>query len=129
MGLVQTLSAIFDTGRISVPTAIEGVLGRVSADKCDERLMWWSEKLLRDAQVDIVATGREHVDTDEPLIVMSNHQSLYDIPVLYRLIPGRMRMVAKTELFQVPVWGRAMEAAGFIRVDRGNRDQAVASLK
>jgi 1-acyl-sn-glycerol-3-phosphate acyltransferase len=40
-----------------------------------------------------------------------------------------MRMVAKKELFDLPVLGRAMREAGFIEVDRANRNQAIASLK
>jgi 1-acyl-sn-glycerol-3-phosphate acyltransferase len=62
-------------------------------------------------------------------IVMSNHQSLYDIPVLFQAIPGKIRMVAKAELFRFPVWGRAMLAAGFIRIDRSDREQAIESLR
>lgn len=38
-------------------------------------------------------------------------------------------MVAKRELFRVPVWGRAMRAAGFIEVDRDNHERAVESLR
>jgi 1-acyl-sn-glycerol-3-phosphate acyltransferase len=60
---------------------------------------------------------------------MSNHQSLYDIPVLFQCGLGSLRMVTKAELFKVPVWGRAMEAAGFIRIDRHDRDQAVGALR
>jgi 1-acyl-sn-glycerol-3-phosphate acyltransferase len=37
--------------------------------------------------------------------------------------------VTKAELFKVPIWGRAMEAAGFIRIDRHDRDQAVGALR
>jgi 1-acyl-sn-glycerol-3-phosphate acyltransferase len=129
MGFVQTFFGIVDTGRISLPTAFEGVVGAVTPEKCDARLAWWSEKILRDAHVDLVVRGREHAETGEPFIVMSNHQSFYDIPVLYRSVPGRLRMVAKTELFRVPVFGRAMLDAGFVRVDRSDRAQAVASLK
>ena len=39
-------------------------------------------------------------------------------------------MVAKAELFRVPVWGRAMREAGFVSVDRsGNRTQALQAMK
>jgi 1-acyl-sn-glycerol-3-phosphate acyltransferase len=45
---------------------------------------------------------------------MSNHQSHLDIPILFSVFPGRLRMVAKAELFKVQLWGRAMKAAGFV---------------
>jgi 1-acyl-sn-glycerol-3-phosphate acyltransferase len=60
---------------------------------------------------------------------MSNHQSLYDIPVIFQTLNLRVRMVAKTELFKVPVWAQAMRAAGFVEVDRKNRHRALESLE
>jgi 1-acyl-sn-glycerol-3-phosphate acyltransferase len=129
MGVAQTLMGIVDTGRISLPTVVEAIAGRLTAEVCDGRLDWWARKLLADADIDLVVRGREHAEGSQPLIVMSNHQSLYDIPVLFCAIPGRLRMVAKAELFEVPVWGQAMRAAGFIRIDRRDRAQAVASLR
>ena len=131
MTLVETAKGILDTARISVPTVLDAALGRVEAETCDERLSWWSRKLFADAEVNLVVRGRENLgEGGETFIVMSNHQSLYDIPALYRALPERrLRMVAKAELFDVPVWGRAMKAAGFIRVERGNRTQAVDALR
>jgi 1-acyl-sn-glycerol-3-phosphate acyltransferase len=96
----------------------------------EERLAWWSAKLLRDARVTLAITGCDNAgDGSEPLVVMSNHQSLYDIPVLFQSGLGRLRMVTKAELFKVPVWGPAMKASGFIRIDRGDREQAVGALR
>jgi 1-acyl-sn-glycerol-3-phosphate acyltransferase len=130
MALRQTLEGIFDTGRISVPTVLESIVRPLPEGVADRRLAWWSEKLLRDAEVELEVRGLEHVgDGREPLVVMSNHQSLYDIPVLFQAIPGKIRMVAKAELFRFPVWGRAMLAAGFIRIDRSDREQAIESLR
>jgi 1-acyl-sn-glycerol-3-phosphate acyltransferase len=60
---------------------------------------------------------------------MSNHQSHYDVAVIYYVLGSRIRMVAKRELFSIPVIGRAMEVAGFISVDRGNTRSAIASLE
>jgi 1-acyl-sn-glycerol-3-phosphate acyltransferase len=130
MTLLQTARGIVETARISVPTVVDAALGRLTPKVCDERLDSWSRELMRDARVRLSVRGREHLgDPRETFVVMSNHQSLYDIPVLYRALEGRrLRMVAKAELFEVPVWGRAMEAAGFVRVDRGDRKQAIESL-
>lgn len=131
MGILQTVTSIAATARISVSTVAEAVIGRTPPmEVYDARLMWWARKILRDAQVDLRITGQSNAgDGSEPLIVMSNHQSLFDIPVIYCSVPGRVRMVAKKELFAVPVWGRAMRVAGFICVDRGDRSQAIASLR
>jgi 1-acyl-sn-glycerol-3-phosphate acyltransferase len=132
MTLLHTLRGLASTGRISVPTVIDAALGRVTTARCDERLDWWSRELLRDAEVTLTVRGQEHAeqgDGKEPFVVMSNHQSLYDIPVIFCAVPGRVRMVAKSELFKVPIWGPAMTAAGFIRIDRSDREQAMKSLR
>ncbi len=61
---------------------------------------------------------------------MSNHRSHYDIPVLFQALrPRRLRMVAKAELFRVPIWAGAMRAAGFVEVNRSNRIAAMRSLE
>jgi 1-acyl-sn-glycerol-3-phosphate acyltransferase len=60
---------------------------------------------------------------------MSNHQSLYDIPVLFQALKRRVRMVAKSELFRVPIWAGAMRNAGFVELDRKNRVAAMRSLE
>jgi 1-acyl-sn-glycerol-3-phosphate acyltransferase len=130
MSVLQTFQGLFDTARISVPTVVESAFGPIDKAVAEQRLSWWSKHLLESAKVDLTVNGREHAgDGSEPLIVMSNHQSLFDIPVLFQTIPGKLRMVAKAELFRVPVWGRAMLAAGFIRIDRADHKQAVASLR
>jgi 1-acyl-sn-glycerol-3-phosphate acyltransferase len=131
MGLGETLKGIAATARISASTVAEAALGRSPDMKVyDDRLSWWAHKVLRDADVDLRVSGSEHAgDGTEPLIVMSNHQSLYDIPVIYCSVPGRVRMVAKKELFAVPLWGRAMRIAGMICLDRSDRGAAIESLR
>jgi 1-acyl-sn-glycerol-3-phosphate acyltransferase len=49
--------------------------------------------------------------------------------VLFQSVPGRLRMVAKSELFMVPIWGKAMLEAGFIRIDRSDQAQAIGALR
>lgn len=129
MSLATTLQGIAFTARISLPTVVDAALGRTSMQACDERLEWWSRSLVEAARIDLVVEGREHAEGSEPFVVMSNHQSHYDIPVLFRAIPGRLRMVAKKELFSIPVFGPAMLASGFVRIDRQDHDKAVATLE
>ena len=131
MTLRATAMAIVDTARISVPTVVDALFGTFSMEAGDRRLAWWSQKLLDNARVDLSVVGREHAgDGAEPLIVMSNHQSHFDIPIIYCAFPSTLRMVAKAELFRVPIWGRAMREAGFVSVDRsGNRAQAMDAMR
>jgi len=61
-------------------------------------------------------------------IYIANHQSNVDIWVLGKVMPFGTRFVAKQELFRIPVLGPAMTAAGFIRINRSNRAEAIRSL-
>jgi 1-acyl-sn-glycerol-3-phosphate acyltransferase len=60
-------------------------------------------------------------------VVVSNHQSLADIPVLSRL-PWEMKWVAKHELFRLPMVGWMMQLAGDIPVERGDARSGVRVL-
>src|SRR3954454_1166149 len=98
MSLIQTVVGLIDTARISFPTVADSLRGPVPTSVTEQRLAWWTSKLLRDAEVDLEVHGLEHAgDGSEAMVVMSNHQSLYDIPVLLQALPGSLRMVAKAE--------------------------------
>jgi 1-acyl-sn-glycerol-3-phosphate acyltransferase len=127
--LPVVLASGYETLAISLPTVVDSWSGRVSRQVCDERLDSWSRKLLDHARIELEVVGRENIDTSGATIVMSNHQSLYDIPVLYQVLPRSLRMIAKIELFKVPIWGPAMRASGMIAIDRHNRTKAMQSLK
>jgi len=120
--------AILETAWISAPTVIQASLGNLTSEMCDRRLDSWSRRLIEQASLHVNASGLEHLVPGETYVIMSNHQSLYDIPVIFQTLRLRVRMVAKTELFKVPIWAQAMRASGFVEVDRKNRHRAVESL-
>ena len=133
--LLLSLKTVYETLAISAPTVIDGLRGTISKDSCDERLEHWASKVVQHTEMMISVTGREHIHPGwlgqgpKTYLVMSNHQSHYDVAVIYYVLGAKIRMVAKRELFEVPVFGSAMKAAGFISVDRGNNASAIASLE
>ena len=123
-------NATYHTLRICIPTVVQSALGTLTTPVCDARLDSWSAALVRYAKIGIDVIGLEHVPDGEAFVVMSNHRSHYDIPVLFQALrPRRLRMVAKAELFRVPIWAGAMRAAGFVEVNRSNRIAAMRSLE
>ncbi len=76
--------------------------------------------------VDVGGYGPEGVR--HPYVVVSNHQSVADIPVISKL-PWEMKWVAKKELFGLPVMGWMMRLAGDIAVDRGDPNSRSAVLR
>ncbi|HZS41255.1 MAG TPA: lysophospholipid acyltransferase family protein [Polyangia bacterium] len=129
-GPLATVYAVYKTLAISVPTVVEALTGRLTIERCDERLRDWSHAIIKQAGVELTVSGLDHVPRDRACIFMSNHQSHFDIPIIYVAFPGTLRMVAKAELFRVPIWGRAMREAGFVSVDRsGDRQQAMEAMR
>jgi 1-acyl-sn-glycerol-3-phosphate acyltransferase len=132
MSIGHLLRATGATLRISVPTLFDALMGKLTPEVCDARLDWWSKRLLTQAEVSLRTSGVEHIQRAggaPAFVVMSNHQSLYDIPALYQTLPLRLRMVAKAELFRIPIWAQAMRAAGFVELDRSARERAIESLE
>jgi 1-acyl-sn-glycerol-3-phosphate acyltransferase len=126
---VLSMRNVAETLAICWPTVVDAGFARVTKGSCDARLARWSKRVVDNARIRLEATGLEHWDTTQAFVVMSNHRSHYDIPVLYALLGGTLRMVAKAELFRVPIFGAAMRESGFIEVDRKHRQRALASLE
>ena len=71
--------------------------------------------------------GAEHVDPRATYVVVSNHQSLADIPLISHLRLDT-KWLAKAELFRVPLVGWMMRMAGDVPVARSQRRQAAQAL-
>jgi len=65
----------------------------------------------------IKITGEQIEDDRNPYVIVCNHLSQADIPLISNL-PWEMKWIAKKELFNVPVIGWMMKMAGDISVNR-----------
>jgi len=65
----------------------------------------------------ITISGNTGIDDRTPYVMVCNHLSQADIPLISNL-PWEMKWVAKEELFRVPISGWMMRLAGDISVDR-----------
>lgn len=72
--------------------------------------------------------GETQIDDRNPYVIVSNHLSNADIPVISNL-PWEMKWVAKKELFDLPVLGWLMRLSGDIPVSRGSMREAVKVFK
>lgn len=75
----------------------------------------------------IEISGREHLDPAQSYIVVSNHQSIADIPVITHL-RLETKWVAKAELFPLPFVGWMLRMAGEIPVDRSDSRKRAKAL-
>ncbi len=88
----------------------------------------WAKGILWVSGVRVQTNGFDPGLIGQSCIFMSNHQSNYDIPVLYCGLPVQFRWLAKAELFRIPIFGRSMRSAGYVSIDRSNRKSAFRSL-
>lgn len=72
--------------------------------------------------------GNTEIDDRKPYVIVSNHMSNADIPVISNL-PWEMKWVAKRELFDIPIVGWMMKLAGDVSVSRGSKRQALMVFK
>lgn len=133
--LMLSVRNMAETLGISVPTVVDAARHRLTRQICDDRLWGWGKRVIDHLGMTVEVDGAEHFDPSRTYLVMSNHQSHYDVPVLFYVFghvlesEKSLRMVAKIELFSVPFFGRAMKEAGFIAIDRQSREKSLASLR
>lgn len=72
--------------------------------------------------------GEENIPADRPAILMANHLSYVDVPLLC-FIRHQFKWMADVGLFSIPFFGWAMRMAGYIPVDRGNPRAGLRSLE
>ncbi|MCE5210528.1 MAG: 1-acyl-sn-glycerol-3-phosphate acyltransferase [Deltaproteobacteria bacterium] len=73
-------------------------------------------------------TGAENIEPGMSYVITSNHQSLYDIYVLYGWLGLDFKWVMKKELETVPVLGLACKVLGHIFIDRSDTKNAVETI-
>src|SRR5437764_12341279 len=91
--------------------------------------MWGARAGIWLAGVRVKIIGLDGFDHSRSYIFMTNHVSNLDPPIQIPLIPRRTSVMAKKELFKVPILGRAMRIGSLVPVDRGNRDAGIEAVR
>jgi 1-acyl-sn-glycerol-3-phosphate acyltransferase len=73
--------------------------------------------------------GRENLPQGRAAVYCANHQSNVDPPVLYRAVHPRLHVLYKQEIDRIPLLARAFRMAGFIPIDRHNKESALRSIE
>lgn len=72
--------------------------------------------------------GAENIERDKSYVICANHQSHYDIYVLYGWLGVDFKWVMKKELEKVPILGIACKSLGHIFIDRSNSKSAIETI-
>lgn len=79
----------------------------------------WAKEVMSLARAEVIVDGLENLPEERGLFLF-HHSSLLDIPTLYFSFPSRkIRFGAKSELFNIPIFGRSMRATGTLPIARG----------
>jgi 1-acyl-sn-glycerol-3-phosphate acyltransferase len=90
---------------------------------------WWSRLICYLLFIRVKVAGVEKLKITDSYIVAANHQSIFDVFVMYGWLPNIFKWIMKAELRKIPLVGKACESAGHIFIDRSNPIAAQKSLK
>jgi len=109
---------------VSLYTIVLGTLSLVSTlfDPSGDAGHWcartWARLILWTTGVHVHVHGFEHLDRSRSYVFAANHQSIYDIPILFAALPFQLRIIAKQSLGRIPFLGWHLQRAGHLLVDR-----------
>lgn len=109
---------------ISLYTIVLGSLSLVSTlvdrtgDLAHRCARAWAWLILETSGVRVTVRGLERLDRTRSYVFAANHQSIYDIPIVFTALPFQLRIVAKQSLGRIPFMGWHLHLAGHLLVDR-----------
>src|SRR6187397_1768596 len=80
----------------------------------------------------LVIRHAEHIQRTRAAGYAANHASHVEPPILYLALSGlfpRLRILYKAELRKLPILVRAFDLAGFVPLERGNREQSLPAIE
>ena len=88
----------------------------------------WGKIQLATAGAKLRIQGLKNFDHKKSYIVVSNHQSAFDIFALLGYLPIQFRWTAKAELFRIPFLGWSMSRIGYVPIERDSPKKAYRSM-
>ena len=100
-----------------------------NAEFVHKEQQFWSRAFFWLMFLPVSVDGIEHIEPKKSYVFVANHQSMFDVWLVYGWLPVIFKWLMKAELRKVPFVGTACKAAGHIFVDRRNSKAAIESLK
>jgi 1-acyl-sn-glycerol-3-phosphate acyltransferase len=83
----------------------------------------WSRLILGTTGVHVTVRGLERLVPGRTYVFVANHQSIYDIPILFWSLPYQLRIIAKASLGRFPFLGWHLRRTGHMLVNRRRPDR------
>ncbi len=90
----------------------------------ERRVMHWGERMWSRIMLGlnpwwrVRIEGKEHLPKGRPVVIVTNHRSMVDIPLVTQL-PIHFKWVAKREVYRWPFFGWVLWMSGDIGIERG----------
>jgi len=78
----------------------------------------WAWLILKTTGVRVRVVGLEHLEAGRTYVLAANHQSIYDIPIVFVSLPLQLRIIAKDSIGRIPFLGWHLRRTGHLLVDR-----------
>jgi 1-acyl-sn-glycerol-3-phosphate acyltransferase len=101
-------------------TSIVSTLFDPSGDFAHRCARAWAWLILKTTGVRVRVAGANRIDPSRSYVFAANHQSIYDIPIVFTSVSSQLRIVAKQSLGRIPFLGWHLHRAGHLLVDRQN---------
>jgi 1-acyl-sn-glycerol-3-phosphate acyltransferase len=125
MNIISTLKVLIYT--LTESFKIINIMKKEGSDKFYDAAKIWSTKLLKKAKVSFKIKSYNY-DKNKSYIIVANHSSYLDIPILLSSLDIPFVIMYKRELEKIPLFGEGLRLSPFISVDRSNPRDAVKSL-
>jgi 1-acyl-sn-glycerol-3-phosphate acyltransferase len=89
----------------------------------------WARSVLFVCGIRLTIRGLENLERGKNYVYVSNHASMFDIPVIIASIPDQIRIVYKRELERIPFFGWGLKWGSYIGIDRASGSHAAKSLE
>jgi 1-acyl-sn-glycerol-3-phosphate acyltransferase len=83
----------------------------------------WAWLILATTGVEVEVEGLDRLEPGRTYVFVANHQSIYDIPVIFWWVPFQLRIIAKESLGRFPMLGAHLRRTGHMLVDRRRPDR------
>ncbi|WP_022664405.1 lysophospholipid acyltransferase family protein [Desulfospira joergensenii] len=119
---------------IFVNTAAMGLLCILSGlvlgqDAADIFAVIWSRACCGVALLKVKLKGSKNYNRNSAYVVVANHQSMADIPIIHGFMGLKIKWVMKKELDKIPIFGAACHRLGCIFIDRSDSRAAIRSIR
>lgn len=122
-GIVATVLSLLYTVILTFAAAFASLFA--NGHFCSPIFRLWAWLIFRTLGVSVELVGLDNLRGVNSFVLVSNHQSLLDIPAVFLLIPREMRFLAKREIRKIPLFGFTLAHSNNIIIDRARGGKAI----